>query len=117
MSEATKDTVHRYYTAWAAQDRTKVRQMLADNLRFVSPQDKFESAEAFLATCWEYSQGLSGVEVESEVYDGDRGFVILRWRTESGSSFADAEYVRVADGKMAEILVVNNDPAFHTMLD
>lgn len=112
MSETrVRETVREYYEAWAGGDRERVRALLADDLDFRSPQDRFAGAEAFLECCWQYSEGLTGVEFVRELYEGDRGFVVLRWRTEGGS-FYDAEYVRADGGKLREILVVNNSPEF-----
>jgi hypothetical protein len=114
-SGSTRDLVHRYYEAWAAQDRQAVRSLLDNHLVFVSPQDRFESADAFLSACWRYSDGLRGVEFVKEVYDEHQASVILRWSMEDGS-FAGAEYVRVLGDRIVEILVVNNDPAFGDLL-
>jgi len=116
MSSPTRDTVHAYYQAWAAQNKDEVRTLLADELTFISPQDRYEGADAFLDCCWQYSKGLTGVSFLHEIYDGDRAFVILIWSMADGKAFAGAEYVRVKDSSMAEILVVNNDPKFTEMV-
>jgi hypothetical protein len=108
--------VHGYYEAWAARRRDDVRVHLADQLVFRSPQDSFDSADAFLSACWKYSSALVGVEFAEEVYDGNKAFVILRWMSEDGSSFADAEYLWVEEGKVSKIVVVNNDSSFGDLL-
>jgi hypothetical protein len=111
-----QDVVHGYYRAWAERKRAQAQDLLHDDLVFVSPQDTFSSSASFLSKCWKYSAGLAGVEFVTEVYQGDSAFVILRWLNEDGTSFADAEYLRVVHGRIAEILVVNNDPAFSNLL-
>ena len=111
-----EELIHLYYEGWATQNRSQVRDLLEDELLFTSPQDRFESAESFLSTCWKYSTGLAGVRFVAEIFEEDEAFVILRWLNEDGTSFADAEYVRVAGGRISEILVVNNDPSFAKLL-
>jgi hypothetical protein len=111
-----RDLTHRYYTAWAAQHRERARELLHRELVFTSPQDHFDSADAFLSACWTYSSGLAGVRFVKEVYEGGRAFVILRWLNEDGSSFVDAEYLESACGRITRILVVNNDPLFDELI-
>jgi hypothetical protein len=112
----TKETVHAYYTAWADQERKKARELLAEAFQFDAPQFTFDNADTFLDSCWQYSDELSGVKFLYEVYDGDQAFVILLWSMEDGTTFAGAEYVTVADGKVTRILVVNNDPSIKDLL-
>ena len=109
---AIRDLVHRYYEAWAARDRDAAARQLADELTFVSPEDRYESAAAFLSACWRYSEGLAGVGFLHEIYDEGQAFVILQWRMEDGSTFQGAEYLRCADGAIRDILVVSNTLSF-----
>lgn len=110
MAHHTRDIVHAYYEAWAGRKRDEVRKRLNNDFKFTAPNYKFNEADAFLECCWQYSKGLAGVEFHTELYDNDRAFVILIWKTEDGKMFAGAEYVRVKSDRLAEILVVNNDP-------
>ena len=96
--------------------RKKVRELLHAQLEFTSPQDRFDSADAFLSACWRYSTGLAGVQYVKEVYEGDRAFVILRWQNQDGSTFADAEYLEAHGGKIVKIVVVNSDPTFERLI-
>lgn len=116
MTEITREIVHRYYKAWASQDRSEVRALLNDQLEFASPQESYESADAFLDACWKYSEGLTGVQFSKEVYEDGDAFVILLWSNEDGSSFADAEYLQVAQEKIKQIVVINNDPSFRAQV-
>ena len=116
IERTVREIVRAYYLAWSAQDRDVVRRLLDDRLSFRSPQDRFDSADAFLSACWRYSEGLTGVRFARELYDSDRAFVVLWWVGEGDSAFADAEYVEVADGRIRRIVVLNNDPAFGEMI-
>ncbi len=111
-----RDLCRRYYEAWAAGDRETVRNCLHENLSFASPQDRYDSAEAFLSQCWRFSEGLTGVRVVEEVHEGNRSFLILRWLARQGE-FMGAEYVEHAEDRITRIIVVNNDPAFGSMVE
>jgi hypothetical protein len=111
------EIVRLYYEAWAMQDRAGARRLLHDELRFTSPQDTFGSAEEFLSACWRYSTGLAGVRFIRKICEGDQAFVIVRWINEDGSTFAGAEWLKVTDGTITEILVVNNDPSFGDLVE
>jgi len=108
--------VRRYYEAWAAQDRGTVRELLHDDLMFASPQDRFASADTFLAACWAYAEGLTQVRFIEEVHAVGRAFVILEWHNEDGTAFATAEYLELREGRIKRILVVNNDPALTSLV-
>ena len=74
-----------------------------------SPQDQFTSADDFLNTCWTLSNGLTGVTYKKSVLANHEAFVILEWETETGR-FVGAEYVRIVNEKIVEVIVVNNSP-------
>jgi hypothetical protein len=104
-----KTLVHRYYEAWAAKDRDAVKKQVHDDLVFKSTEASFTSADAFLSTCWKYSDGLTGVEFLKEVYDDAQAFVIMRWHMEDGTTFIGAEYVRAELDLISEIIVISNN--------
>jgi len=115
-SSDIKNIVHQYYEGWTEQDLEKSRALLSDDLTFRSPQDKFTSADEFIVRCGHFSEGLKGVQYKKEVYSKDEAFVILEWEMEDGSCFMDAEYLRIENDKIKEIIVVNNFPEFGDML-
>lgn len=98
-----KDITYRYYKAWAAQDRERVRELLHADLEFSSQQDCFYSADSFLSAFWRYSTGLTGVRFVKEVYQENKAFVILRWLIEDGCTFAGAEYLEATGDKIEKM--------------
>ena len=111
-----KEIIRGYCEAWAAQDQDNVRKSLHEKLIFTSPEGSFDTADSFLAGCWRYSTGLTGVRFIKEVYQEDRAFVILRWLNDDTSAFAGAEYLETEGGEIKEITVVNNTPSFGKMI-
>ncbi len=109
--------IARYYTAWVRRDWSLAQAVLAADVRFRSPQDQANSADEMFQVCWSYGAGLVGVRFLKRIYADNEAFVILEWTAENGGMFVGAEYLRVADGKIVEILIVNNDPAFGQLLE
>lgn len=112
----TRALIEGYLQAWAKRDKETASSLCAPTLRFVSPQDKFYNAEDFFAECWKYSEGLTDVKVMKSVYDDKGGFAVIEWFGEGGKSFLDAEFLRVQNSKIVEIIVVNNFPEFADMV-
>jgi ketosteroid isomerase-like protein len=108
--ETAAECARRYFEAWTDGDRAAARSLLADALDFRSPQDRFASADAFLDACWQYSEGLVAVAILKEVTDGAQVVLCLDWKLQDGAHFVSAEYVRVAEGRITEIVVLNNAP-------
>lgn len=103
----SKQIIDTYYQGWAKRDKTQTRSVMADNMSHASPEGQFLDADTFLSECWVLGKGLTGVDYEKSIYTEDEAFVILDWQAESGS-FLSAEYVRLENGKIREVLVINN---------
>lgn len=101
-----------YYEAWAKGDHDTVRALLADDLDFVSLEGHYVKAEDFLADCWRFSEGLTGVVCMKEIADGDDVFLLLDWHLDDGNRFVSAETVQVVDGRVQQIIVLNASPNF-----
>ncbi len=103
MSTNAKDIIRRYYDAWAASDRDAARAFLQDDLKFRSPQDSFDSADAFLDACWQYAESFGGVDMLQDVYEPDKAYIAYRL-----NEFTVAEFHKIRDGKIAEVYVTMN---------
>lgn len=114
-----RDVVHNYYAAWAAQDKDAAAALMADDLRHASVWGVWESKDGYLEEFENFSAGLTGIEFISEVYDGDRAFVLFKVVTASGAWFTGTDLVTVSDGKVSEIINVNaGDPnALNDLID
>ncbi len=98
-----------YYQSWANQDKKTVKECLAKNFTFYSPQDKFTDPVEFISSCWIYSQGLVKVEFIKEAYNQDQVTLHMLWHGEDGSTFTSTEHVTIRDGKITTIVVENNN--------
>lgn len=108
---STRDVVHDYYAAWAAQDKDAAAALMAEDLRHASVWGLWESKDSYLEEFENFSAGLTGIEFIREVYDGDQAFLLFRVVTESGAWFTGTDLVTVTDGLVSEIINVNaGDP-------
>jgi len=89
-----------YYQAWIESDREKARSYVADDLKFVSPNDHFESADEFLDVCWTFSKGFDKMDIHHEVYSEDSAYLVY-----SGNGFCCGELLKIRDGKISEVYV------------
>ena len=112
---AIAGVVARYYTAWVRRDWALARAVLADDVQFRSAQEQLDNVEALFQVCWPNGERLVGVRFLKRVYSDEEAFVILEWTDDDGGTVVGAEYLRVADGKIVEIMIVNNDPALQNL--
>jgi len=56
MINSPKDIIAIYYNSWVINDKPSAREQLADDLLFRSPNDSFDSADAFMDACWQFSE-------------------------------------------------------------
>jgi ketosteroid isomerase-like protein len=101
------DLVNSYYQCWAKKDREGARAMLADDLRFRSQWDKFDNADAYLDECWKLRADVESVQVFETAVEGDRGFFAAEWLVNDGTSFGDASFIQVEDGKIKRVVVIS----------
>lgn len=108
----TEDVVHAYYAAWAARDQQAAAALLAPDFRLVSVWGIWEKAAHYLEEFARLSAGIAAIEFIREVYDGEEAFVLFRIAMDSDSSFIGTDLLRVAGGKVRELVNVNSgDPA------
>ena len=97
------ETVTSYYDCWLRSDRAGARALLADDLKFRSPPDDFDSADAFLEKCWAFSEGFDEMNVVHRVADDEAVYLVY-----SFGDFACGELIKVRGGKIVEIYVTFN---------
>ena len=99
----SKEVIQAYYKVWLHSDRNLVKSFLSTDLRFRSPENSFDNADAFLDTCWGYSGGFDQMNVEHAIDGSDGGFIVY-----SSGDLCCWELLRLKDGKFHEIYVTFN---------
>ncbi len=100
---SSETIIRDYYGRWLSGDRDAARALLADDLKFRSPADNFDSADAFLDKCWVLSEQFNSMDVVHQVYDGDSGYLVYHT-----GDFCAGELIKLRDGRIAEIYVTFN---------
>ena len=96
------DVVHRYTRALDARDFSAARGLLADDLQFEGPIDRFERADDFIKTISGLYGIVTGVEHKATVAEGEN----VAWFYVLNTPMANApvaEWHIVRDGKIVHI--------------
>ena len=96
----SEEIIRDYYQAWIDSDRDRARAFLADDLKFRSPDDEFDTADSFLDKCWVFSEGFDRMDMVHELYGEAGGYIVY-----SFGEFACGELIKTRDGKIVEIYV------------
>jgi ketosteroid isomerase-like protein len=103
MAQMTaKDVVTRYNRALEGKDFPAARTLLADNLRFEGPIDRFEKADDYIGAISRLYGMVKGVEHQATIVEGDQVAVFYTLDTPVGKSPV-AEWYTVSGGKIAHI--------------
>ena len=96
------DIVRRYNEALGARDFSAARALLADNLRFEGPIDRFERADDYVKAISGLYQMVKGIEHQATVGDGDNVAVFYLLKTPVADAPV-AEWYTVSEGKIVHL--------------
>jgi ketosteroid isomerase-like protein len=96
------DVVDRYNRALAAHDFPGARALLADNLRFEGPIDRFSTADDYVKAITALYGIVKGVEHQATIADGDNVAVFYVLDTPMAKAPV-AEWYTVRDGKITHL--------------
>ena len=96
------DVVDRYNRALAARDFPVARALLADNLRFEGPIDRFSTADDYVKAITSLYGMVKGVEHQATIADGDNVAVFYLLDTPMAKAPV-AEWYTVRDGKITHL--------------
>jgi hypothetical protein len=110
--KSIQEIVHTYYGDVVKIDIPNFNISLPEDFIFKSPQDQLYSRDDFIKTCTPYMEGLAGVNFIKEVYSSEEAFLVLEWVSDNAQKFYSAEYLKIKDGQLIELIVINNNPDF-----
>jgi len=96
------DVVDRYNRALAARDFPGARALLADNLRFEGPIDRFSKADDYVKALTGLYGMVKGVEHQATIADGENVAVFYLLDTPMAKAPV-AEWYTVGDGKITHL--------------
>jgi len=98
----TKDTVDRFNRALEKKDFAAARALLADDLHFEGPIDRFDRADDYVAAITRLYGMVKGVQHQATIVGGDDAAVFYVLDTPVAKAPV-AEWYRVRDGRIAEL--------------
>jgi ketosteroid isomerase-like protein len=103
MSDLTAaDVVERYSRALADRDFAAARALLADDLRFEGPIDRFDRADDYVKAITALYGMVRGVEHQATITQGDEVAVFYLLDTPVAKAPV-AEWYTVSDGRIAQL--------------
>jgi ketosteroid isomerase-like protein len=99
---AAADVVHRYGDALAARDFSAARALLADDLRFEGPIDRFERADDYIKAISGLYGMVQGIEPQATVAEGENVAVFYVLKTPMANAPV-AEWYTVRSGKIVHL--------------
>ena len=117
MADAA-EIVERYHAAFGSGDPATARSLLADDLHFEGPLDRFERTDDYMQSLAKLAPILTGTDVRKVVVQGEDVVTIydLHTNTPAGTSRV-AEWARVDGGKIAEMRIFFDARPFAAMFE
>lgn len=101
------DIVITYFRAWTSGDVAKARTLLADDLHFEGPIDRFDKADDLVRALSGFVQMVTAVRLVAEFSSGDQAMLLYDCVTPTpAGTIRTAEHFVVKDGLIREIKVV-----------
>ena len=100
----TERLIQSYFGAWLSGDREAARSCVADSMFHVSPDGRFDGADAFFGACWALNEGFNEMDVVHGVYGPTGAYIVYR----AGPEMTIGELIEVADGKIQGVYVTYN---------
>ncbi len=103
MKKSPNDIIAIYYNSWVINDKSSARKQLVDNLIFRSTNGEYDTADAFMDTCWPFSVYFTEFKLLHEVYGDDKAYIIYPL-----DKIYIGEFINFKDAKISKIYVSFN---------
>jgi len=98
-----KQVVESFLSAWTSKNERAARDLMADDLVFISPMSRYESADAFVGPLMRFAAALREHRVHQILVDGDRVAVYYDCiMPDPIGTLTTASFYRVENGKIRE---------------
>jgi ketosteroid isomerase-like protein len=100
------DLVRKCFSAWETKDREALKELLAEDFTFTSPNDDDHiSKDEYWKKCWPGSEKIRAIHIEKLFEKGDEAFVRYECELKDGARFRNTEYLRIEGNKIKEVEV------------
>jgi ketosteroid isomerase-like protein len=111
------EVVEGYFDAWTSKDFDRARSLLHDDLSFIGPIERLNSADALMDSIKGLAQIVIGAERRGLVAQGDQVCVIYDLHTVPIPTAPVAEWYTVRDGKVASMQAFFDARPFAAMFE
>jgi limonene-1,2-epoxide hydrolase len=99
----TKRVVESFLAAWTSRNEAAARELMADNIVFISPMSRYESAEEFIGPLMRFASMLHEHRVHQLLVEGDRAALYYDCEMPPPiGTLTTASFYRVENGKIRE---------------
>ena len=93
------------FEAYAANDRTAIEALIADDLTFTSPLDNGIDRATYMARCWPNHESLAAFDFIRTIENGDEVVVTYECETSDHRRFRNTEVLTVKQGQIHAVEV------------
>jgi ketosteroid isomerase-like protein len=103
-STETRTTVDAFFAAWAKGDEHAMRALMADDLAYANPMNRYASADAFWGPLMQFNKMLRGLRVLETIVNGNSAAVLYDCNCPAPvGNLRTAWFVRVEGGKLRTV--------------
>lgn len=100
-----RDTVARFFEAFAEGDRAAAEALISDDFSFTSPRDNALDRAAWFRTCWAHNDQIADFDILLMAVEGLRVFVTYEGVATGGNRFRNTEVFTVTEGRIEAVEV------------
>src|SRR4051812_16778013 len=106
-TDETRNLVEAYFRAWSSGDCDRARTMVADDLKMVTPMNRYDSADAVMPVLKQIVSMMKKATLLRSVVEGDQAVLLHEGVfPEPGGTVRSLEILKVANGKICAIEMI-----------
>jgi ketosteroid isomerase-like protein len=106
-TDETRNLVEAYFRAWSSGDCDRARTMMADDLKMVTPMNRYDSADAVLLALKQIVSMMKKATLLRSVVEGDQAVLLHEGVfPEPGGVVRSMEVLKVENGKIRSIEMI-----------
>ena len=101
----TEQIARKVFHAYETGDADLLHGLLSDDFKFCAPPDPSLDRDNYLQRCWPFHEQGPCYQFEEFFIREERAMVLYTCTTKAGKKIRNAEYLRIRDGKLTEVVV------------
>lgn len=101
--------VRDYFKAYETDDQKLIENLLSENFQFSSPYDDKINLAHYMERCWPTSVNFTRYDIHTIMSTDSEALIRYTCTSVNGKQLENAEYFKIKDGKVIEIIVYFGD--------